>query len=78
LVESKRSLTKEEKRFQAIVQQNSIDVFTGEYLSLGEIESGATANSHIEAHSAGGSDMVVGNARANLKSKTDTIYNAVQ
>jgi len=77
LVESTRTLSKEEKRFQAIVQQNSIDAFTGKFLELGEIESGLTANSHVEAHSKGGSDMVVGNAKANLKSKTDTLYNAI-
>jgi hypothetical protein len=77
LVDTKRTLSKDEKRYQAIVNQKSIDVFTGKKLSLGEIESGLTANSHIEAHSKGGSKMVVGNSKANLKSKTDTIYNAL-
>lgn len=77
LVDTKRTLTKDEKRYQAIVEQKSIDVFNGKKLSLGEIESGLTANSHIEAHSKGGSKMVVGNSKANLKSKTDTIYNAL-
>jgi hypothetical protein len=77
LVDTKRTLSKDEKRYQAIVNQKSIDVFNGKKLSLGEIESGLTANSHIEAHSKGGSKMVVGNSKANLKSKTDTIYNAL-
>ena len=77
LVDTKRTLSKDEKRYQAIVNQKSIDVFTGKKLSLGEIESGLTANSHVEAHSKGGSKMVVGNSKANLKSKTDTIYNAL-
>jgi hypothetical protein len=77
LVDTKRTLSKDEKRYQAIVNQKSIDVFSGKKLSLGEIESGLTANSHIEAHSKGGSKMVVGNSKANLKSKTDTIYNAL-
>jgi hypothetical protein len=77
LVDTKRTLTKDEKRYQAIVEQKSVDIFTNKKLSLGEIESGLTANSHIEAHSKGGSKMVVGSSKANLKSKTDTIYNAV-
>lgn len=77
LVDTKRTLTKDEKRYQAIVEQKSLDIFTGKKLTLGEIESGLTANSHIEAHSKGGSKMVVGSSRANLKSKTDTIYNAL-
>lgn len=77
LVDTKRTLTKDEKRYQAIVEQKSVDIFTGKKLTLGEIESGLTANSHIEAHSKGGSKMVVGSAKANLKSKTDTIYSAV-
>lgn len=77
LVDTKRTLSKDEKRYQAIVNQKSIDVFSGKKLSLGEIESGLTANSHVEAHSKGGSKMVVGNSKANLKSKTDTIYNAL-
>jgi hypothetical protein len=77
LVDTKRTLSKDEKRYQAIVNQKSIDVFSGKKLSLGEIESGLTANSHIEAHSKGGSKMVVGSSKANLKSKTDTIYNAL-
>lgn len=77
LVDTKRTLTKDEKRYQAIVAQNSLDIFTGKKLSLGEIESGLTANSHIEAHSKGGSKMVVGSSKANLASKTDTIYNAI-
>lgn len=77
LVDTKRTLTKDEKRYQAIAVQNSIDIFTNKKLTLGEIESGLTANSHIEAHSKGGSKMVVGSRRANLKSKTDTIYNAL-
>ena len=45
--------------------------------SASDIDSGLTANSHVEAHAKGGSKMVVGNAKANLKSKTDTIYSAV-
>lgn len=77
LVDTKRTLTKDEKRYQAIVEQKSVDIFTNKKLSLGEIESGLTANSHIEAHSKGGSKMVVGSSKANLKSKTDTIYNAL-
>jgi hypothetical protein len=77
LVDTKRTLTKDEKRYQAIVEQKSLDIFTGKKLSLGEIESGLTANSHIEAHSKGGSKMVVGSSKANLASKTDTIYNAI-
>ena len=77
LIDTKRTLTKDEKRYQAIVVQESHDIFTNKKLTLGEIESGLTANSHIEAHSKGGSKMVVGSAKANLKSKTDTIYSAV-
>jgi len=77
LVDTKRTLTKDEKRYQAIVEQKSLDIFTGKKLSLGEIESGLTANSHIEAHSKGGSKMVVGSSKANLATKTDTIYNAI-
>ena len=77
LVDTKRTLTKDEKRYQAIAVQDSKDIFTNKKLSLGEIESGLTANSHIEAHSKGGSKMVVGSSKANLKSKTDTIYNAL-
>jgi hypothetical protein len=77
LLDNKRTLTKDEKRYQAIVEQKSLDIFTKKKLSLGEIESGLTANSHIEAHSKGGSKMVVGSSKANLASKTDTIYNAL-
>jgi len=77
LIDTKRTLTKDEKRYQAIVVQEAYDIFTNKKLTLGEIESGLTANSHIEAHSKGGSKMVVGSAKANLKSKTDTIYSAV-
>ena len=77
LIDTKRTLTKDEKRYQAIVVQESHDIFTNKKLTLGEIESGLTANSHIKAHSKGGSKMVVGSAKANLKSKTDTIYSAV-
>jgi hypothetical protein len=77
LVDTKRTLTKDEKRYQAIAVQDSKDIFTNKKLTLGEIESGLTANSHIEAHSKGGSKMVVGSSKANLKSKTDTIYNAL-
>lgn len=77
LVDTKRTLTKDEKRYQAIVEQKSVDIFTNKKLTLGEIESGLTANSHIEAYSKGGSKMVIGSSKANLKSKTDTIYNAL-
>ena len=77
LVDNKRTLSRDEKRYQAIVEQNSFDAFDGSELTLGDIDSGLTANSHVEAHAKGGSKMVVGNAKANLKSKTDTIYSAV-
>lgn len=77
LVDNKRTLSRDEKRYQAIVEQNSFDAFDGTELTLGDIDSGLTANSHVEAHAKGGSKMVVGNAKANLKSKTDTIYSAV-
>jgi len=77
LVDNKRTLSRDEKRYQAIVEQNSFDAFDDSELTLGDIDSGLTANSHVEAHVKGGSKMVVGNAKANLKSKTDTIYSAV-
>jgi hypothetical protein len=77
LVDNKRTLSRDEKRYQAIVEQNSFDAFDDSELTLGDIDSGLTANSHVEAHVKGGSKMVVGNAKANLKSKTDTIYSAI-
>lgn len=77
LIDNKRTLSRDEKRYQAIVEQNSFDAFDGSELTLGDIDSGLTANSHVEAHVKGGSKMVVGNAKANLKSKTDTIYSAI-
>lgn len=77
LVDNKRTLSRDEKRYQAIVEQNSFDAFDGSELTLGDIDTGLTANSHIEAHTKGGSKMVVGNSKANLKSKTDTIYSAL-
>lgn len=77
LIDSSRTLSLNDKRYQAIVKQKSRDIFTGNRLSLGEIDSNKTSNCHVVAHSKGGSTMVVGNAKANLKSKTDTIYSEV-
>jgi len=77
LIDSSRTLSLNDKRYQAIVNQKSRDIFTGNRLSLGEIDSNKTSNCHVVAHSKGGSTMVVGNAKANLKSKTDTIYSEV-
>lgn len=77
LIDSSRTLSLNDKRYQAIVKQKSRDIFTGKRLSLGEIDSNKTSNCHVVAHSKGGSTMVVGNAKANLKSKTDTIYSEV-
>jgi len=74
LVDSKRSLTPQEKRVQALVHQEGFDIFTKKPLSLGEVESGLTVAAHVIPHSEGGEKMVVGDAVTNLKSGATPIY----
>ena len=73
LVESSRSQSLFKKR-QTALKQNMKDVFTDEMMSWGEVDTAATANSHITAHAEGGEDMGVGDSKANLHSKTEKVY----
>ncbi len=73
LVESSRSQSLFKKR-QTALKQNMKDVFTDEMMSWGDVDTAATANSHITAHAEGGEDMGVGDSKANLHSKTEKVY----
>ena len=73
LVDQSRSLTQYQKR-QAALDQEMIDSFTGDILTWAEVDTPVTANSHTTAYSEGGSEMVVGNAKSNLNSKTEKVY----
>jgi len=73
LVETSRSQSLYNKR-QTAINQDMKDAFTDEIMSWGNVDSGDTANSHTTAHCEGGEDMVVGDSKANLHSKTEKVY----
>jgi hypothetical protein len=77
LVETTRTLSLDEKRYQAVEKQNGFDIFTKKRLSFGEIDSGLTVAAHTKANSKGGTEMVVGDAKANLNQGTDDLHAAL-
>jgi hypothetical protein len=74
LVSHDRGLTPDEKRIQAFVNQDGLDIFTNERLDLGEVDSGLTVAAHVIPHSQGGEKMVVGDAVTNLNAGAVPIY----
>jgi hypothetical protein len=73
LIEKKRTENLKNKRISA-TKSGKKDAFTGAPLTWGQIDSGKTVNAHIEAHSGGGTEMVVGLSKPNAYSKTETLY----
>jgi len=73
LIDGDRSLSDFDKRQQAL-KQDLKDSFTDDMLSWADVDTAATANSHVTAYADGGTEMVVGNSESNLNSKTEKVY----
>ena len=77
LIDQKRTPGWAEKTSMA-ASTGFTDYFTKKQLTLGDVRSNQTAASHIVAHSKGGTDMVIGNAKMNRKQGTDPMYDHPQ